>query len=576
MKRYVILLALLGMIWASNAAPVSCDEASAIAASFLNQRSVTEVKTPFEHMYVFNGTSGFVILSADDCVIPVLGYSLEQPFETDLSEGIRGWLRAYDEEIQAVMEVGLEAADEVRTAWSLLRSSGCLPACNRSEVYPLVYTRWNQRSPYNMYCPGESVTGCVAIVMAQLMKYWECPIRGTGSHSYVHDTYGTLSANFGATEYDWNHMPAKLTEASYTADKEAVATLIYHCGVSVDMKYSPDGSSTPASKVVEAMPQYFSYASSMSQVYQRDYTDNQWKQLLKDELDALRPMFYAGQSRGAHAFICDGYDASDLFHINWGWGGNHDGYYAIGALNPGTNGPFNELNYAIIGIQPADGGWPAIPAPVALEVYPSDYDVVLEWWMPVDNPSYTYKVSRNGTLIASGLTEPAYVDHDLPSGTYNYQVWAVSNGVESNKKASFEIELARIEVVSADPSRGTVWGGRLEEFEVGLVVKAYPNPGYFFLCWMEDDQVVSTQSEYFIVVDGDHHLTAYFSATGVDEDDDLPLIRKIEVFSVNGVKLETINDDFDNWERRLDGYAKGVYLLRVTTDKGIMTKKMIR
>lgn len=573
MKRFYILLVLCLLVAVTaKATPVSRSEASTLAASFLNQRSVTELKTTFEHFYVFNGEQGFVMIAADDRVQPVLGYSLEGTFQTDMAESTREWLLAYDHQIQDLLDAGIEATDEIKAAWRSLQNNGRLLTLNRSEVYPLVYTRWRQRSPYNMYCPEQCVTGCVAVVMGQLMKYWECPARGTGSHSYYHDTYGTLSANFGATEYDWDNMPVTVDDYSSDAEKEAVATLLYHCGVSVEMNYSPDASSTPSSKVVEAMPAYFNYASSMSMVYKSNYTDNQWKQLLKSELDALRPMYYAGQTRGAHAFICDGYDASDLFHFNWGWGGNNDGYYAIGALNPGSNGPFNAYNYAIIDIKPADGGWPAIPAPVLFDGYMSDYDMVLSWLMPVDNPNYTYKVSRNGSLIASGLTEMEFVDSDLSSGSYTYQVWTVSNGVES-KKTSYAIDLARIEAVSADPSKGTVWGGGLEELGFGHVIGAIPNPGYEFYCWMENDQVVSRDQEMIIVADGDHYLTACFSGVGVDEYDDLNDIRKVEVFTVNGVKLETL--DAMNTEA-LERYAKGVYLLRITTNKGVVTKKIIR
>lgn len=572
MRRSVLLMALFGAFMMSNAAPVSRENASVWAASFLNQRSVTEVKTPFEYFYVFNGEHGFVMIAADDRVQPVLGYSFEGTFQTDMAESTWEWLSAYDRQIQDVMEAGIEATDEVKAAWRSLQNNGSLLTLNRSEVYPLIYTRWRQRSPYNMYCPEQCVTGCVAVVMGQLMKYWESPARGTGSHSYYHDTYGELSANFGAVEYDWDNMPVMLDNYNSDAEKEAVATLLYHCGVSVDMNYSPNASSTPSAKVVDAMPAYFNYASSMSLVYMSDYTDNQWKQLLRSELDALRPMYYAGQTRGAHAFICDGYDASDLFHFNWGWGGANDGYYAIGALNPGSNGPFNTLNYAIIDIKPADGGLPAIPSPDLFDGYLSDYDMVLFWMMPVDNPNYTYCVSRNGTLIASGLTETEFVDCDIPSGSYTYQVWTVSNGVES-KKTSYAIDLARIEVVSADPSKGTVWGGGLEELGFVHLVEAIPNPGYDFYCWMENGQVVSGDRELVIVADGDHYLTACFSGVGVEEHDELSSISKVEVFTLNGVKLETLDDM--NMEA-LERYAKGVYLLRITTNKGVVVKKIVR
>ena len=559
------MFALFGTLLTLKAAQVSLEDASVWAAAFLNQRSVTEVNTSFEHFYVFNGERGFVIIAADDRVQPVLGYSFEGTFQTDMAESTLEWLQAYDQEIQAVKDARIEASEEVKAAWVSLREDGTLPVCNRSEVYPLVYTRWRQRSPYNMYCPDDCVTGCVAVAMAQLMKYWECPARGTGSHSYYHDTYGMLSANFGATEYDWDNMPVTVDDNSSAEEKEAVATLLYHCGVSVDMNYSPDASSTPSTKVVEAMPSYFNYASSMSMVYKSDYTDNQWKQLLKSELDALRPMYYAGQSRAAHAFICDGYDAYDLFHFNWGWGGANDGYYAIGALNPTGYGEYNKWNYAIIDIKPADGGSPAIPAPVEVDVYPSGYDVVIEWWMPVDNPSLTYKVSRNGTLIASGLTETAYVDHTASSGQYTYEVWAVLNGLDSDHKISYEIELALVDAVPDDPSKGTVSGGGLEEIGFFHFLEAVPNPGYVFLCWMEDGRVVSTDPDYDFIVAGDRHLVACFSGLGVDEYDEEATVLGVEIFTLNGVKLESIKEN-----------VHGIYLLRLITDKGIVTKKIVR
>ena len=565
MKRFNIIVLGLLIAVAAKASPVSRSEASALAAAFLKQPVAEQAATSFANFYVFNGNHGFVILAADDCVIPVLGYSLEQPFCADMVESTLEWLQAYNQEIQAIKEARIEASTEVKAAWASLREDGTLPVCNRYEVNPLVFTHWRQGSPYNMYCPEGSVTGCVAMVMAQIMKYWECPTRGVGSHSYYYEPYGTLSANFGATSYDWDNMPAAINNNSANAAKQAVATLLYHCGVSVDMKYSPDGSSTPSTKVLDAMPQYFSYDPSMSLEYKSNYTDNQWKQLLKSELDALRPMFYAGQTRAAHAFICDGYDASDYFHFNWGWGGTNDGYYAIGALNPGTYGPYNAINYAIVGIKPADGGGPAIPAPVDLDVYPSGYDVVLEWWMPVDHPSYTFKVSRNGTQIASGLTEPAFVDHNASQGSFTYQVWAVLNGVDSQKKATYEIELVQIEVESSDPSQGTVTGAGLAEIDVLHIVNAVPKEGFAFLCWMENGEVVSTRPEYMFNVTGNRHLVAQFSGLGVEEEETSSVVYQVEIFTLNGVKLESIKEN-----------AHGVYLLRLTTDKGIVTKKIVK
>ena len=121
-------------------------------------------------------------------------------------------------------------------------------------------TQWYQRSPYNMHCPSYTMTGCVATAMAQVMKYWNYPAFGQGSHSYSDDSgYGLQSADFGDTRYDWDHMPNRLTSSSSAVEKEAVATLMYHCGVSVNMNYSTIYSGTTLIKCEAALPTYFHY-----------------------------------------------------------------------------------------------------------------------------------------------------------------------------------------------------------------------------------------------------------------------------------------------------------------------------
>jgi hypothetical protein len=222
-----------------------------------------------------------------------------------------------------------------------------------TAVSPLVQTKWDQSPYYNNLCPydnskGErTVTGCVATAMAQVMNYWEYPKKGTGFHSYNHSKYGTLNANFGSTTYDWANMPNELTSSSSTVQKNAVATLMYHCGVSVDMDYnvSSEGGSgayvissrSPVTHCTEyALKTYFGYKTSIQGVQKADYTTTNWKNLLKAELDASRPIVYAGFGDGGHCFVCDGYDNNDYFHFNWGWGGLYDGYFALNALIPGA------------------------------------------------------------------------------------------------------------------------------------------------------------------------------------------------------------------------------------------------
>lgn len=181
MKRYVLLLAVFGWSLVSNAAPVSRNEASALAASFLNQRSVTEVQTPFEQFYIFNGDGCFVIIAADDCVQPVLGYAKDRPFVLDEKAlNTIDWLALYETEINDMKQSTAEVASTVVEAWTSLRRGEGLPLRNRTEVLPMVKTQWGQREPFNLQCPPDCVTGCTATAVAQIMRYWEYPNHGIG------------------------------------------------------------------------------------------------------------------------------------------------------------------------------------------------------------------------------------------------------------------------------------------------------------------------------------------------------------------------------------------------------------
>ncbi|MCX6351968.1 MAG: thiol protease/hemagglutinin PrtT [Bacteroidetes bacterium] len=317
--------------------------------------------------YVFNiyKIKGFVIVSADDAIIPVLGYSDEGNFDpNNIPKNTAKWFEGYKEEIRNVVENKIEATQGIKEEWKNLISGSNLNSVTNSasSVSPLVQTKWDQSPYYNDLCPYDNgagervVTGCVATAMAQVMKFWNYPKTGKGFHSYNHKTYGTLSANFGSTTYDWNSMTN-----SVSGTNSAVATLMYHCGVSVDMDYglgANGGSSAATLDVVNALKTYFGYPSSVQGLYRKDYSESQWINILKGELDSGRPMQYAGTgSKGGHSFVCDGYDNNDYFHFNWGWSGSSDGYFSINNLSPGSlgtgggGGGFTTNHRVIIGIK---------------------------------------------------------------------------------------------------------------------------------------------------------------------------------------------------------------------------------
>jgi hypothetical protein len=379
--------------------------------------------------YVFNirSNAGFIIIAGDDAVYPVLGYSLDRGFDASaIPAHVEAWLKGYALQISLATASGMEPTPLISTQWETYGDSH--PPVNNTKsslgVNPLVATLWDQSPYYNAQCPFDNtaneltVTGCVATAMAMVMKYHNFPPSGTGNHSYNHSRYGTLSANFGGTTYNWAAMPNTVNSAN-----SAVATLMYHCGVSVDMDYNTAAAGGSSAYIITAMSPvthcteyalktYFGYASTLQGVQRVNYTTADWKALLKTELNASRPIIYAGfGTGGGHCFVCDGYNDSDYFHFNWGWGGSYDGYFLIDALNPGGTGTgggtgaYNDGHQAVIGVKPAaaSGGGGhyyklAMNAPISCASDTIQYEGALSFSTNITN---TGNVTFNGDLCAA-------------------------------------------------------------------------------------------------------------------------------------------------------------------------------
>ena len=446
-KLYIVFIALtLTLAMPMKAERVSPDAARQAASTFLNNNGRSAVtlndvsrQAGFANLYIFTTDNSFVILAADDCVQPILGYSLTGSFDpSDMPDNVRWWLQQYNDEIQHDINHKMAAAPEIAQQWSDLAAGKPNAAKSEVVVDPLIATSWNQGSPYNMYCPSGTVTGCVATAMAQVMKYWNYPEQGQGSHTNVNDT--TQTVNFGETVYDWDNMTNTYSSSSTTIQKAAVATLMYHCGVSVDMNYGPS-SGAVSSKVPSSLVEFFRYAPSATFKSKDGYTVEQWVAMLKSELDESRPVFYAGNymdnsgNMGGHAFVCDGYDSDNYFHFNWGWGGYKDGYFLIGALNPNPSsgnaigsgsGTYNLSNGAAFYVEPiSDVTAPTITATAVTNT------IVLSWNAIAE--AVSYDVYRDNAMIATGVTENGFTDDDIVSGVYyEYYVRAVSVTTRSN------------------------------------------------------------------------------------------------------------------------------------------------
>ncbi len=373
----VLMLAMAG-VWA---APIHVETARRAAENFMKLHGSTAVltditaSTPFSQFYVFAGADGqgFVLVSADDCVIPVIGYSATNPFTAErMPEHIKAWLDECESQIRFYSSRKEASAPDARNQWQRLLAGQMPTVPTNANIAPLLSTTWNQNPYYNEYCPYDGnasvhcVTGCVATATAQVMKYWNYPAQGYGSHSYTHSVYGLQSADFSATTYDWAAMPDHLDYNSTPAQMDAVAALMQQLGVALEMDYSPWNSSAYTfayggidfASAQNALRQYFKYRSDLYYISLSDFTDSEWASRLTHELQEGRPILYDGrQPSGGHCFVCDGVDNSGLFHFNWGWGGFCDGFYAIGHLDPAdgsysSGSTFNLENRALMGIQP--------------------------------------------------------------------------------------------------------------------------------------------------------------------------------------------------------------------------------
>ena len=316
-------------------------------------------------VYVFNGEDGFVLVSAEDDARAILGYSDHGRFDaTDMPENMQFWLQMYADELASKPTPSLKGRVQRRTA------------AHAQATYPTISpilgeVEWGQDEPYNNLCPtvgGErSVTGCVATAISQIMYAHKYPAKGIGSKTYTTESHGLrLNVNFGATTYDWGNMLPYYKNNYNSTQANAVATLMYHVGVAADMDYDPDGSGAISSAALAAITEYFGYNKSIH-VLPKDFMKEETVlQTVASDLQEGRPVYISGSTvnQEGHAFVCDGMQSDGYLHINWGWNGSGNGYFALSALDPenqGTGGSASDLAFTegvclYTNIKPSAGG----------------------------------------------------------------------------------------------------------------------------------------------------------------------------------------------------------------------------
>lgn len=390
--------------------------------------------------YVFQraDNEGYLVLSADDEVTPLLGYADEGAFDiNNMPEGLRYWLGYYAAEIAFIRQNGITLSSEAVTEDS------------REPIAPMLSTLWNQGSPFNDKCPEvnetRTVTGCVATAMAQVMKYHNWPAKGTGSNSYTWNN-STLSQDFSSITFGWTDMLDDYSDGATTEQCEAVATLMLACGISVDMNYGTSASGAVARNCVTALFNYFNYDGSMRYLSRDYYGLEDWETEVYNSLAGGCPVLYGGQSEdGGHEFVCDGYSSDSYFHFNWGWGGMSDGYFLLTSLNPdsqgiggaGSGAGYNFDQDVIVGIKPFAGE--SSLAPVLYNM--SDFTVSSTSVELGGEVSFAAKFYNGGPIAITGFEPGAMFTGTDGNSTFavNSSRLSLNSGYAYNSPVSYSV-----------------------------------------------------------------------------------------------------------------------------------------
>ena len=358
--RLAVAMLMMGSTLGSFSKTITVDQALEIATEFVNSaydkangnaqlKAVLTAGSPWKPTYyIFNGVDNgcFVIISAEDTTTPVLGYSFDSSYPVDNAPEAMTWMmEGVEREIEAAPSVQSSQTDtQLR-----LQARTTARTQSKAEEKILATAAWSQEAPFNSMIPGRPLVGCVGTAMATIMKYHAWPQNGTGMRDDV---------DFNVA-YDWNSMRDDNYRNGFSqTEADAVAQLMYHASKSIDTQYAMSGSSAYEVRVPAALSTYFGYDPGVSYKKRAEVaSQDDWDSIVKDEIDAGRPVLYCGQDVTAgHAFVCDGYQGEYL-HFNWGWGGSANGFFRSTALNPTVSKThhYNNLNTIIYNIKPADG-----------------------------------------------------------------------------------------------------------------------------------------------------------------------------------------------------------------------------
>ena len=449
-QQMLMLAACAAVPSVMGAATISVDEAKEIAAEFFQSGDVPRLsgsdafvlahtavdKASNPICYVFNAKDGkgFVIVSADESSLPVIGYSDTSTWDT-----------------ASVSNSAEQVLHNEVTVSTDTRSRVLARAAAQQERKVLETPSWSQEAPFNNSIPNRRLTGCVGVALAEILKYYNYPAVRPSS-----------MAEDGNSSYDWTGMRMDNYRSGYSeAEASAVATLVADAAIGIGTDFGMSSSSAYEVKVPYALTSLFGYDAGVSYKKRQEMSRDAWDQVIVNEIDANRPVLYCGQDVSAgHAFVCDGYEmrgSVPYFHINWGWGGSANGFFATDALNPVVSKAhkYNDLMTIVYNIKPAtnatawsdihvtsDESQPGITLNVSDISSVDDFSVRAGALKNISNTDFSGK-------LAVALFDASGKQKCLLSDGRNFSLWAlqISKYVDFTCKVPSGVSVADSDVV---------------------------------------------------------------------------------------------------------------------------------
>jgi len=546
--------------------------------------------------YVYNiEGNGFVIVSGDDIAVPILGYSDSGTYDpNDLAPNFVYYMNCLAQEIREAIANDLPQSEETKEQWdAYLTGNSLKTTASSTPLLDIEGIQWGQTAPYNGMCPfikqTQTVTGCVATAMAQIMRYYKYPNQGKGTvasyRSYNSDSTTVItiqSKNLSQSNYNWNIMTPTYPNVVYNGNdpaQNAVALLMYDYGISSKMQFDILGSGTNDWDAGNALINNFSYGKGLTLKQRMFYSNAEWETMLKAEIDAGRPIFYGGTDsirNGGHAFVCDGYDSNNNFHFNWGWNGQLNGFFPSTALNV-LGYQLNQYQDILVNISPNNSD-------------ANNYEIVLDegTTSPMTFTSSKSQVNNNSTdrfnvsaqyYFNNGFTPiKCFLGVALYDQT-NKLVQILATATSGNKKAAYDLE-------PMDYGYGIGW--------TGITIPPSVPPGNYFIRPIVIDSISNNTIPVHLYSTTSLPLTVKGNGTGLVEinpalkvnvyeanghiqimSDASNQIKEIEIYNMQGIlvyKEASINAISYTVNKNLPA---GIYILQIRNNEQIINRKII-